>query len=418
MTAVWPFRRHRSSVAWCAGGNARGAGRPPGRVARAAADPTDGDAGGGHVRDHVPSRRASTSRRSPALVGPLGHFVAPDAAGGTFEVAARPAGRRTFPPPAGLVIPPSDGEPVRELAPTPTPAAPPGPTDAGLGAASRDAPTSGCARSDASSASSSGHGCGRDGGHGTESSARTDSTAHATGRAPRPADGRGTGPETGGSATAAGTGTGVASGCEPPAGRPTGERATRGGAGGDARGGGSAGPTVAVRMVRAPLPGRYATYGRGGGARPSRGSRRRRGRPPGRAPPTADHRAPPARRAGDRPGLAGGHFDAAPDLVGDRSRSPWPPLGDGTSHRQPSSAAPSVADATVAPLVADRGLLSRRHRSSRAQGQAGRHRLGRRQPERRAGVAPQRDHSRHLFGPGARPPSRRRRTRRRGPGCR
>ncbi len=123
MTAVWPFRRHR----------------PPSPEAPAiAGEPAVHRA---EWRGLAPIQRAVTpvagtfgttsfesglaSRRNPALVGQMGHFVTPDAEGGTFDVAARPAGRRTFAPPPGAVIPTADAGAERELTPLPLPAASP-----------------------------------------------------------------------------------------------------------------------------------------------------------------------------------------------------------------------------------------------------------------------------------------------------
>ena len=62
-----------------------------------------------------PFETGLTTRQSPALLGRLGHFVAPDAPGGTFEAVARPLGSRSFAPPPGAAIAPLWEGPPPEL---------------------------------------------------------------------------------------------------------------------------------------------------------------------------------------------------------------------------------------------------------------------------------------------------------------
>ena len=125
MTAVWPFGRHRppetghphsGTPGEPAVHRAEWRGLPP---IQPAVTPVAGTFGTTSFETGL------ASRRSPALVGQMGHFVTPDAEGGTFEVAARPAGRRTFAQPPGAVIPAADAGAARELTPLPLPAAPP-----------------------------------------------------------------------------------------------------------------------------------------------------------------------------------------------------------------------------------------------------------------------------------------------------
>ena len=62
-----------------------------------------------------PFETGLTTRQSPALLGRLGHFVAPDAPSGTFDAVARPLGSHTFATPPGAMPPPVWDEPRPEL---------------------------------------------------------------------------------------------------------------------------------------------------------------------------------------------------------------------------------------------------------------------------------------------------------------
>ncbi len=62
-----------------------------------------------------PFETGLTTRQSPALLGRLGHFVAPDAPSGTFEAVSRPLGSHTFAPPPGAMPAPVWDEPPPEL---------------------------------------------------------------------------------------------------------------------------------------------------------------------------------------------------------------------------------------------------------------------------------------------------------------
>ena len=76
--------------------------------------PADGTFGPGPFGPG-PFETGLTTRQSPALLGRLGHFVAPDAPGGTFEAVTRPLGRRSFAPPPGAAMAPVREEPPPEL---------------------------------------------------------------------------------------------------------------------------------------------------------------------------------------------------------------------------------------------------------------------------------------------------------------
>jgi len=129
VTPVWPRRRDRPRApdAVAVAGDpavhrAEWRGLPP---IQRAVTPVAGTFGTGSFE------RGLASRRSPGLLGALGHYVTPEATGGTYTAVARPPEGRRFPVPPGFVVPPSDGEePLRELAPTPVP---PTPASAGGG---------------------------------------------------------------------------------------------------------------------------------------------------------------------------------------------------------------------------------------------------------------------------------------------